>query len=140
MSYGSTHVKGSRMKLKPYGCKAKTEQSHKQECDINYIMTRYRKTGQLPVREHEPVYADVSNLKTFQQAQDLVAQGLSKFNALPAAVRAKYKNDPKQWLDSVDRQLKEANEKRVQEEKDKIKDKELATLKEEIKKKGEKGA
>lgn len=78
-----------------------TEQHHKQSCDINTIVAKYLKTGLLDhVKRYEGTYGDVTGAD-FKSAQDLIAQQKSTFNDLPAAVRAKFDNDPTQYLDMV---------------------------------------
>lgn len=95
-----------------YGCKVKlplitppdqgrTKQSFKDECDINAIMARYQKTGILDFAEkHEPQYGDCTGVE-FQQGMEIVARARSMFEDLPATVRARFENDPRQMLDFV---------------------------------------
>lgn len=105
MSYGSKYVRGQRLSVDIDPAKCKTEQAHKQECDINYILKRYRKTGMLPVANRAPQFGDAITMNSFNAAMNTVAEGKSAFEALPAAVRRKFKNNPKYWLESIDAQI-----------------------------------
>lgn len=74
-----------------------TKQSHKDECDVNIIVARFLKTGVLPENGREPRYGDVSSMD-FQEAMLIVADARSAFEALPALVRERFKNDPADML------------------------------------------
>lgn len=78
---------------------AMTEQSHKDECDINVIMSRYQVSGILPqtVQLLEGQFADVSEID-FQSAANLVAAAKSMFMELPSSVRSRFSNDPAAFL------------------------------------------
>lgn len=81
-----------------------TQQSFKEECDINTIMRRYQATGQLPaMNETAPQYLDVSGME-FQSAMEFVAGAQSMFNDMPSEVRARFQNDPVQFLDFTSRE------------------------------------
>jgi len=76
-----------------------TQQSMKDECDINRLMERYRKTGQLPdlVRKN-PQYGDFSAVPDFLEAQNVIIRAQEQFDALPAKVRERFGNDPAKML------------------------------------------
>ena len=76
----------------------RTQQSFKDECDINNIMARYLKAGLLPVSDKVPAYVDTTAID-FQNAQDLVARVRGEFSLLPAAERDAYGNSAELWLD-----------------------------------------
>jgi len=77
----------------------RTKQSHKDECDINYIMRKFEKTGQLPdMIKSNPSYGDFSNVPDYQAALGMVEHAKEQFNALSAKVRARFNNDPSQFL------------------------------------------
>lgn len=44
---------------------SKTQQSHKETVDINHIIRKFDRTGQLPPPTAEPQYADVSALNQY---------------------------------------------------------------------------
>lgn len=74
-----------------------TKQSFKDECDVNVIMRRYEMTGLLPESRQDAQYGDVTGLD-YQEAMLLVADARSKFESLPARVRARFDNDPGAFL------------------------------------------
>lgn len=77
---------------------SRTKQAHKDECDINNILARYKRTGVLDFQQkHEPQYGDVTALD-FQQAQFTVAAANGMFAAMPAFLRARFDNDPYKFL------------------------------------------
>lgn len=41
---------------------SKTQQAHKDLCDVNKILKRYERTGMLPPAQQQPMYGDVSGL------------------------------------------------------------------------------
>lgn len=91
-------------------CKDKslTRQSEAKDCDINVIVARFEKTGQLPLFE-EGFYADVSEVGDYRSALEKVEMAERAFMALPAKIREEYGNDPAVFLDALvtDPQLRE---------------------------------
>ena len=80
-----------------------TEQSFKDQCDINNIVKQYERTGLMPhQRPNEPVYGDISDAPTFLEAQNIVVAGKEAFAALPAHVRDRFQNDPARYLAFMD--------------------------------------
>ena len=79
-----------------------TEQSHKKECDVNQIIKKYDKTGLIQhVSRFEAKYGDTRGVD-FKAAMDLIAGAESSFETLPAKVRKRFKNSPKEMLDFMD--------------------------------------
>lgn len=79
----------------------RTKQSHKAECDINVIMSRYMQTGVIDfVTKHQPHYGDVTALD-FTTAMNQIAQAQSMFHDLPSAVRNRFENNPALFLDFI---------------------------------------
>lgn len=70
------------------------QQHMKDECDINVIIERFGVTGQLPVTTLEPTYGDFSGVSDYQDALIKLQQTDADFMALPAAIRARFANDP----------------------------------------------
>lgn len=98
-AYSQTHV---GYDLDCSGSKDVAKQSFKDECDINTIMAKYIRSGVLDfVAKHEPRYGDCTG-QDFQEAKLLVAGAMSMFQDLPAAVRARFDNDPGAFLDFID--------------------------------------
>lgn len=72
-----------------------TQQQFKKQTDINNIMARYAKTGQLPADIiRQGTYADVSQIPDLLEATRLVNQAHIDFMALPPEIRNKVQNDP----------------------------------------------
>lgn len=82
----------------PFG---RTKQSFKDEMDINHIVKRFLKTGVLEfTRKNEPRYGDTTGIE-FQAAMQTVAEAKSMFNDLPSELRARFENEPAQFLDFI---------------------------------------
>lgn len=78
---------------------SRTKQSFKAECDINNILKKYNKTGQLPdMIRANPRYGDFSNVPSYQEALQIVAHAEEQFAGLPAKVRQEFSNDPSLFL------------------------------------------
>lgn len=76
-----------------------TEQAHKHECDMNYILRNYQKTGLIRhAKKYEGTYDDVS-VQDFQEAMFLVNQAQQSFMDLPSNVRARFENNPAKFLE-----------------------------------------
>lgn len=79
-----------------------THQSFKDECDIGNIMKRYLRTGVLThLTSLQARYGDLSNLPDYHTALNTVIQAQDSFDALPAVIRARFFNDPGQFMDFV---------------------------------------
>jgi phage internal scaffolding protein len=75
--------------------KGKTLQSMKDLTNINLIMKRFEKTGQIThVNAVQALYGDFSEAKTYQESLNLVMEANDAFLALPAKIRAKFENNP----------------------------------------------
>ena len=80
-----------------------TKQSFKDECDVNNIVNRWLKSGQLPLASmSSPSFIDVSGVPDYHTALNIVRQSQDMFAALPAAVRDRFGNDPGQLLAFVE--------------------------------------
>ena len=79
----------------------RTEQSHKQECDINYILAKHLKTG---VINHQNAYGgqygDTSAID-YHSAMNTIVNADQMFNDLPSGTRTRFQNDPAKFLDFV---------------------------------------
>lgn len=80
----------------------RTKDSFKDECDINYIMARYDRTGYLPeLAARQPQYGDFTDVPTYLEAMNTVKVAETAFMGLPAAVRAECDNNPAVFLEKV---------------------------------------
>jgi phage internal scaffolding protein len=78
-----------------------TEQAHKDDCDINYILRNYQKTGLIKhAKNNQGKYDDISAVD-FSEAMIIVAQAKSMFEELPANMRKRFGNDPGAFLNFV---------------------------------------
>lgn len=82
--------------------KSLTEQSHKDSCDINVLMARYERSGELPVDEQgQAYYGDFSSVPDPFAAREALQQAEESFMQLPANVRSRFYNDPLKMLEFV---------------------------------------
>lgn len=82
--------------------KSRTKQSFKADCDINNILKRFDKTGVLThMNQRQPLYIDASEMLSYRDALNQVAQVNQHFEDLPSAIRAEFDNDPALYLDWV---------------------------------------
>ncbi len=85
---------------KIYG-ESRTEQCHKDTCDIQKIMARFDKTGTIShINKYEAVYADFSDFDFREQTTRLTA-GREIFDALPAEIRDEFRQSPQAFFDFV---------------------------------------
>lgn len=77
---------------------SRTEQSHRQETNINDIVHRYQKTGVLPPSSRLPVYGDFTGIIDYQSALNAVQAAQEAFLTLPPGMRKEFNNDPGQLL------------------------------------------
>lgn len=75
-----------------------TKQSFREESDINVIVARFNLTGQLPVGIRMPSYGDFADVFDFQTAMNAIAHANEAFDAMPAGVRARFHNDPAEFV------------------------------------------
>lgn len=75
-----------------------TDQSFKDESDINTIMARYQSTGEMPVlNEMQGQWLDVTEMD-FQAHMDFIIDAQNLFDQLPSALRDRFGNDPGAFL------------------------------------------
>lgn len=76
-----------------------TQQHFAQECDINEILKRAAKTGQLPINDKVPMYGDfVAVPKSLSEAFSLIKQANDLFMSLPWEARERFGNDPERMV------------------------------------------
>lgn len=75
------------------------KQSFKEECDINTIVERFAITGELPTNVRMPTYDDFTGVTDFHTAMNAIAKANEAFDAMPANVRARFHNDPAEFVD-----------------------------------------
>ena len=77
----------------------RAQQHHKDECDINVILERFGKTGQLPVNAISGTYGDFSGVHDYHTALNTLIASKSEFEALPANIRKKFANEPSNLIE-----------------------------------------
>lgn len=72
-----------------------TKQSDKDAADINNIMKRWERTGELPnMIARDPHWGDFSDVPTLMEAFAIVDHAEEQFENLDAQVRVRFANDP----------------------------------------------
>lgn len=76
-----------------------TQQSQREDADINTIVKRFGLTGTLPQNVRVPEYGDFDGINDYHTAMNAVTAAQSAFNQLPAGIRARFDNDPAKFHD-----------------------------------------
>ncbi len=77
------------------------QQQFREECDINTIMERFGRTGELIAPVRMPQYGDFDGVNDYHSAMNAIVEAQTAFEALPAKVRARFSNDPAEFLEFV---------------------------------------
>lgn len=95
--YGGNNLPPSR----PYVEKSpgRTRQDDLHRCDINNIVARYNSTGELPVKNREAFFADVSSMPDFATAFEVMDKAREGFYSLSAEVKSRFENNPAKFVD-----------------------------------------
>lgn len=83
------------------GGKCRVQQHFKDECDVNYVIRNFLRTGVLPVARGEGQYFDCTSAPDYQEACNRIAQVHAWFDALPSATRSLFNNDPSLCLEHL---------------------------------------
>jgi phage internal scaffolding protein len=91
--------RGYRVQTTPVG-ESRTNQSFKDQCDVNLIIAKYRKTGEIThVRNvAQGSYMDCASVPEFQEAQNIIARANSLFADVPANIRAHFDHSPEKFF------------------------------------------
>lgn len=76
----------------------RAQQHMRDETDINIMVERFARTGMPPAPPVSPDPVDFDQVFDFQSAMNVVVEGRQAFMELPAKVRARFQNDPGQFL------------------------------------------
>lgn len=80
-----------------------TKQSFVEECDINTIVNRHKKSGTLPLLpDPNHRYGDFSNIGTFQDVQMKLFEAEDLFMAQSAKIRSMFDNDYVKYIEFID--------------------------------------
>lgn len=78
-----------------------TKQASKDETDINLIMAKFIKTGTIEhANRYQGSYGDATSAD-YHESLNILHEADRMFGELPAAARAKFRNDPSEFLDFV---------------------------------------
>jgi len=81
---------------------SKTQQQFKDMCDVNKIIAKFKKTGQIThISSSSGQYMDISNKPDYLTAMNTIVQAQQSFMQLPAKLRKRFDNDPAQLLEFV---------------------------------------
>lgn len=78
-----------------------TQQSFKDDADINVIVRRFGVTGQLPQDVRVPRYGDFTAAMDFHESMNLILEAQRAFMEMPSEVRSRFNNDPGSFVDFV---------------------------------------
>lgn len=73
-------------------------QEFKEDCDINVIVRRFASSGEVPSTSRVPLEGDFSQIRSFDEAMNLVVKAQQSFDALPSKVRERFDNDPSKLI------------------------------------------
>lgn len=96
----------SKKVQKVFNKPSRTKQCFRDECDINIIMKRFKNTMGVDYLNRYQGYltgefGDFSNVQDYRSAIEQIDQARGVFDALPAKVRSRFRNDPAEFLDFV---------------------------------------
>lgn len=77
-------------------------QSAAEEANINTIVRRFGLTGQLPDQVAMPRSGDFTNVPDFHTAMNLIRTTQEEFLKVPAEIRARFQNDPQQFMNFIE--------------------------------------
>lgn len=85
-----------------------TQQQFAQDCDVNYIMEKFLKTGTITHLRREPGhYLDLTTLPDYQESLQTVINAQNAFMELDADIRLKFDNDPGKFIEYLADETKE---------------------------------
>lgn len=83
------------------GSESYVQQQFKDDCDIHVIVNKFRQGLPVRVMEQPPQFGDFTDVKDFQTAQNLIARTTDFFESLPSDLRARFANNPSQFLEFI---------------------------------------
>ncbi len=79
---------------------SKTDTQFKDDVDVNYIIDRFSKTGQLTHTNHQNMtYQDLSELEDLPTTLNLINKTKEQFHKLPAEKRKLFDNNPNTYVE-----------------------------------------
>lgn len=87
---------------KEVGVASLTQQHHKEQCDVNSIMKKYRNTGLIEhVSRYQGSYGDFVNAPDYHTALNKMIEADAMFLTVPSDIRELFDNDPGRFLEFV---------------------------------------
>lgn len=88
----------------------KTQQSFRDECDINVLVKRFGIGAELPVGLRAPTYGDFTGVDDYQSALNAIIAADDAFMKMPADVRTRFDNSAAKFVEfcSDDKNREEA--------------------------------
>lgn len=77
------------------------KKSFKESCDINFILSKYQRTGELPISRKPALYGDFSTVGDYLSSMQTIVKADEQFNGLDAKIRDRFNNDPARFLEFV---------------------------------------
>ena len=77
------------------------QQQFREEADINTIMERFGRTGEVIVPVKAPEYGDFTEVYDYHTAMNKLIEAQDSFDALPARIRSRFDNDAGKFVDFV---------------------------------------
>jgi len=81
--------------------KTKAVQSERKHSDINNIVSKAYKTGQLPVLMNRQPMEQLPDALTYQEALNKVVFAQQQFERLPSSIRSEFENKPENMLSAI---------------------------------------
>lgn len=82
-----------------------TDQSFKDDADINNIVSRFLKTGHMPVPIPTTFGDATDRPQSWLEIQQVLAANNATFYKLLPDIRAEFQNNPALWMDQIERDL-----------------------------------
>lgn len=90
-----------------------TDPSFAEECDINNIMARYMAGQGFPENLKKPTFDDFFEAPDFLQAQQIVLEATTQFEALPSSLRERLNHDPARFLEYLKDPINQAEARKL---------------------------
>lgn len=101
MKFRKQYDEPERLKTETRDWLDMTDQSFKEEADLNLMLERYHKTGQIPPGLKVGTYGDFYEAPDFLNAQLTILEAEQHFLALPSKIRQRFGQDPAQFLQFI---------------------------------------
>jgi phage internal scaffolding protein len=78
-----------------------TQQQFKDDADINVIMERFNRTGELPALVAPGQFDDFTEVTDYHTAMNMVVSAQQAFQDMPARIRSRFENDAGKFVEFV---------------------------------------